>query len=180
MKGIVFNLLEALVVREHGEDAWDELLDRAGVDGAYTTLGSYPDAELLGLVGAASELLGQPPADLVRWFGRESIPAFADSHASFFDAHDDTRSFLLTLTDMIHPEVRKLYPGADVPDFAYETGSADVLVMLYSSPRRLCALAEGLIEGAAAHFDEAVEIGHPRCMHRGDEHCRLEIALSAR
>ncbi|MBN3851729.1 heme NO-binding protein, partial [Paraburkholderia sp. Ac-20342] len=37
MKGIVFNLLEELVRREHGEDAWDDLLDAAHVQGAYTS-----------------------------------------------------------------------------------------------------------------------------------------------
>ena len=57
MKGIVFNLLEDLVVRDHGEDAWDDLLEEAGSDGAYTSLGSYDDAELLALVGAASTAL---------------------------------------------------------------------------------------------------------------------------
>lgn len=178
MKGIVFNLLQELVVRDHGEDAWDGLLERADVDGAYTTLGSYPDAELLALVGAASELLDTPADELVRWFGRESIPAFAASHAHFFDGHDSTRPFLLTLTDMIHPEVRKLYPGANVPDFAYDVSSDEVLLMRYASERQLCTFAEGLIEGAATHFGEQATISQSRCMHRGDDDCLLEIALA--
>ena len=54
MKGVVFNLLEAVVEEEHGEAAWDGLLDATGLDGSYTSLGNYPDADLVGLVGAAS------------------------------------------------------------------------------------------------------------------------------
>ena len=178
MKGIVFNLLEELVTREHGADAWDDLLDDAGVGGAYTSLGSYDDAELGALVGAASKALGTPPQDIVRWFGRSAMPSFAASHPHFFVGHDGTRSFLLTLNDMIHPEVRKLYPGAGVPDFDYDTSDPDVLVMRYRSARRMCEFAEGLIEGAAEHFGESVDIAQPSCMHRGDDHCVLEVSLA--
>ena len=177
MKGIVFNLLEQLVTREHGPDAWDDLLDAAGLDGAYTSLGSYEDAELGALVGAAADALDLPPAGVVRWFGRSAMPLFAESHPHFFTGHHGTRSFLLTVNAMIHPEVRKLYPGAGVPDFQYER-DGDRLVMLYRSDRRMCAFAEGLIEGAADHFGEAVAITQPACMHRGDELCRIEVAVS--
>jgi Haem-NO-binding len=177
MKGIVFNLFEQLVRRDHGEDAWDDLLDAAGVDGAYTSLGSYADADLLALVGAASEATGTEPAELIRWFGREAMPAFASAHPDFFAGHDDTRSFLLTLNDLIHPEVRKLYPGAGVPDFDYDTTADGHLRMHYRSARRLCTFAEGLIEGAAQHFGERVTIEQPSCMHHGDELCVLDIGL---
>ena len=50
--------------------------------------------------------------------------------------------------------------------------------MIYRSQRKLCALAEGLIEGAAEQFGETVTIRHPQCMHRGDEHCRLELTFA--
>ena len=88
MKGIVFNLLETLVTRDHGADAWDDLLDAAGVDGSYTSLGSYPDAELVALVGAASEALDLAPEQVTRWFGRSSMPLFATTHPHFFEGHD--------------------------------------------------------------------------------------------
>lgn len=177
MKGIVFNLLEELVRRDFGEDAWDDLLDDAGLDGAYTSLGSYADDELFALVGAASEATGRSPEDLIRWFGRESMPAYVGAHPDFFAGHASTRPFLLTINDLIHPEVRKLYPGAGVPDFEYDTSSDEVLVMYYRSRRRLCAFAEGLIEGAAQHYGQTVSIAQPQCMHHGDDHCVLEIVF---
>ena len=69
MKGMTFNLLEEVVTAEYGEDTWDVLLDRSGAGGAYTSLGSYADDELMKLVGAASEALELPPDTVVRWFG---------------------------------------------------------------------------------------------------------------
>jgi hypothetical protein len=106
VKGIVFNLLEQVVTRDHGENTWDDLLSSAGLTGAYTSLGSYPDEDFGRLVRAASEGLNVPSQDLVRWFGREALPALAKAYPGFFAQHADTRSFLLTLNDIIHPEVR--------------------------------------------------------------------------
>ncbi len=177
MKGIVFNLLEEVVRRQHGEDAWDDLIEQAGVGGAYTSLGNYDDADLTRLVVAASQSLNRSPYDVVRWFGREALPILARKYPTFFERHASTRSFVLTLNDIIHPEVRKLYPGADVPEFEYDVSSPDVLVMTYRSARRLCAFAEGLVEGAAAHFGESVLFDHPLCMLRGDEACTFRIVF---
>ena len=178
MKGIIFNLLEEVVTQQFGQDTWDKLLDTAQVDGAFTSLGNYPDEQLFKLVAAASANLDRPPNEIVRWFGTKAIPLLARKYPAFFQKHETTRAFLLTLNGIIHPEVRKLYPGADTPDFDFDTSSPDVLVMGYHSKRKLCALAEGLIEGAAAHFGETVGIRHPLCQHRGDPSCRLELSFA--
>ena len=77
MKGIVFNLLEELIRRKHGEDTWDTLLESAGLGGAYTSLGSYADDEMSRLVEAASVVLQQPPGTVLQWFGRNALPLLA-------------------------------------------------------------------------------------------------------
>jgi hypothetical protein len=177
MKGVVFNLLERLVARDFGEDTWDALLEASGLDGVYTSLGSYPDEDLTKLVHAASEALAMPSDDVVQWFGRNALPLFAERYPQLFEPHDSTRSFVLTLNDIIHPEVRKLYPGADVPEFDFDM-RAGVLVMGYRSTRRLCSFAEGLLLGAADHYRERLTIEQPSCMKRGDDHCLLELAFS--
>ena len=175
MKGIVFQLLHRVVAGEYGEATWDTLLTDAGVDGAYTSLGNYEDAELGKIVGAASRRLALPPEAIVRWFGRKAIPLLAGHYPKVFEPHADTRAFVLTLNSIIHPEVRKLYPGADVPNFDFDTSSPDELVMFYHSKRRMCSFAEGLLEGAADHFKQAAHIVQPKCMHRGDSCCELRI-----
>lgn len=173
MKGIVFNLLEEVVRREHGADTWDRLLERSSLEGAYTSLGTYPDSELMRMVGVASEALGQSQDDVMRWFGRGALPILALRYPGFFPPESNTRSFALTLNEVIHPEVRKIYPGAQVPEFTFLPSPFDQLVMRYTSTRRLCAFAEGLLQGAAAHYHEAVDLHQPECMHRGDTHCTL-------
>lgn len=180
MKGIVFNLLEDVITRAHGAATWDDLLDAADLPGAYTSLGSYPDEEAAKLVRVAAQKLGVQPNDVLRWFGREAMPILAQKYPHFFTAHSTFRPFLLSLNSIIHPEVRKIYPGADVPVFDYEDQPDGTLLMGYNSPRRLCALAHGFVEGASGHYGEAVVFEQLRCMHKGDEKCVFRITFEGR
>jgi hypothetical protein len=178
MKGIVFNLLEEVVTQDYGADTWDVLLESACVDGAYTCMGSYSDEEMNKLVGAASHMLTIPPEEVLRWFGRRSMSVLGQQYPVFFQNHSSTRPFLLTLNDIIHPEVRKLYPGADVPVFDFDNSSDEALLMVYRSHRKLCALAHGFIEGAAAYYQESVRFEQTKCMLHGDPECVFRISFS--
>jgi hypothetical protein len=179
MKGIVFLLAGQAVSQIYGEDVWDDILDEAGVCGAYTTLGNYPDAELGRIVDAASRALDLPPGVIVRWLGEAMVPAFVQHHHNLFALHPDARLFILGLNTIIHPEVHKLYPDAQAPDFAFDASDPHVLSTVYRSERRLCMLAEGLVAGSAAHYGQRVEIGHETCMLRGAAHCQLDLRFFA-
>jgi Haem-NO-binding len=181
MKGIIFNLLERVIVSKHGDNRWDEILDAARLNGAYTSLGSYPDEELKTLIAAGGALLGMTPDELLRWFGRMAMPLLAEQYPHFFVPHHSTRSFVLALNSIIHPEVRKLHPGAMCPHFQFEIdeNQGAELMLEYKSPRGLCALAHGFIEGAADHFSESIVVNHHRCMQQDGASCLLGIQAHA-
>lgn len=173
MKGIIFNLAEEVVTAEHGDAAWDAVLDGAGVTGSYTSLGSYPDTDLMAIVASAAALLGSDEQAVLRHVAEGAIPLLGQRYPHFFTPHTDAVSFVLTLNDMIHPEVQKLYPGAETPIFACEVVGENAVTLTYDSPRMLCALAEGFLVGAATHYGQHVTIDRPACRLRGDEQCLL-------
>jgi hypothetical protein len=175
VKGIVFNLLEQLVRQEFGQAEWDHVRQDADVDGTFTSLSTYPDGVLRKLIAAVGKRASKTPGEALQWFGRHSMPLLATQYPHFFAAQNSTRSFILTLNDIIHPEVRRLYPGADVPVFDFDTSSPDELTLGYRSTRKLCALAHGFIEGAADHYGEGVEVEQSECMHRGDAKCVFQL-----
>jgi hypothetical protein len=180
MKGIIFNLVEEVVSNTYGEETWDALLDAAGLDGSYTSLGSYADEDLFRLVAAASTALDAPPDQIVRMLGEGAIPLLIERYPFFFEGHDSTPPFLLTLNDIIHPQVLKLYPGSQVPDFdfLYDESEPNCITIGYQSDRQLCALAEGFITGAAKHYGEDVAITQPQCLTRGDEKCVIQCTFA--
>jgi hypothetical protein len=175
VKGIVFNLLQEVVSREYGEEVWEDLLDDSGASGAYTSVGSYADEEIEGLVSAAAAKLGLPRAAVLRWFGQQAMPLLADHYPDFFTPHASARPFVLGVNTIIHAEVRKLYSGAECPHFQIRETPDGELAMGYRSARRLCALAQGFVEGAAAHYGEAVDFQHSQCVDHGDDHCQFTI-----
>lgn len=177
MKGIIFNLLEDMVEQEGGPAAWDGLLDAAAVDGGYSSLGAYPDAELVQLIGARARQLGQPEQAVERAFGRHALLSLAVRYPGFFTPHRRTRDFVLTLNDVIHPEVRKLHAAADPPHFEFEARDENHLAIGYRSRRRLCGFAEGMIAGAATHFGESIHIVQEPCVHSGGDHCVIHCTF---
>ena len=184
MKGIIFNLLEEVVTTHLGEKAWDGILESSGVDGAYTSLGNYPEEEFASLLGALSRQSGKSDREALKWFGQLAMPHLADRYPEFFKAHKGMRSFLMSLNDVIHAEVRKLYPGADVPVFEFESPAGaiahDTLIMHYRSKRKLCQLAEGFIAGASEQFGEVVTVTQSICMLDGAPECILECRFQKR
>jgi hypothetical protein len=175
MKGIVFNVFEEVVSNALGPWAWDDLLTNADVGGAYTSLGSYPDEEFQALVASAATTLERSPREALRWFGRQAMPILARQYPGFFTEHSSAHSFILNVNGIIHPEVRKLYPGAKCPHFDFRKSEVGSLLLGYRSQRRMCDLAHGFINGAADFYRESVAVDHLTCMHSGDEKCLIEV-----
>ena len=182
MKGIVFTILSDMVVEQMGMETWDTLLDQVELPsgGAYTSGALYDDSELFTLVGALSEHSGIPAQELVKAYG---VFAFrhlaARSPVPVEPEKMHLKDFLLSLNSVIHTEVKKIYPDADLPNFGFEQPDQHTLVMVYDSHRKLCALCEGLIEGAAKFFETEVSVSQTQCMHEGAENCRVVVQFPA-
>lgn len=176
MKGIVFNIFADLVTDNFGIEVWDRLIQETSPDSGaiYTSAEVYPDGELIAYVTALSTLTGTAPEDLIRVFGTYTMHKFYKLHPEFMADHT-AKSFLESVHDVVHVEVKKLHPDTLLPEFTYESTGDAQLTMLYSSPRKLCHLAEGLILGTSEIFSEGIEMAHTQCMHRGADKCRLEL-----
>ena len=176
MKGIVFNIFSDLVTDNFGLETWDQLIERTNPESEaiYTSAQVYPDEELVAYVTELSKITGTSAPELIRAFGKYMMHKFKSIHPEFLEGQD-AKSFLASVHDVIHVEVKKLHPDSLLPAFEYEDTSADVLTMIYSSERKLCALAEGLIDGVSEVFGQQIEINHPQCMHDGADSCRLEL-----
>ena len=83
---------------------------------------------------------------------------FAEGFPAFFQRADNAFDFLRSIEDVIHVEVRKLYPDAELPSFDYESVHDDELLMVYRSNRHFADLAAGLIQGCIEHFHEQIRV----------------------
>lgn len=153
MKGIVFTEFMEMVEQHHSPELLDQVIDEADLPnlGAYTSVGTYDHAELVRMVMALSRHVQVPVDQLIRAFGRHLFRRFFDIYPGFFQGVSDVLTFLNGIETIIHTEVRKLYPEAQLPSFDCQLTDTGI-DMVYQSPRHFEELAHGLIEGAVAHF----------------------------
>ena len=165
MKGVIFNVVQEVVEDAFGIDFWDDAVDLAGIEGSYTSLGSYEDGDMIALVGAIAELARVSRNDVLVLAGRHGFSRLASRHTELLEGVAGWRDVLDQLDGIIHPEVRKIYPDAD-----------DVVLLEYESKRNLCGLAEGLVKGLGDWFESELSVTHLSCVHRGDDKCHMEVA----
>jgi hypothetical protein len=152
MMGMVYTELLDMVEQRYSVDMVDAILDRAGLTGSYTSVGSYSDAELFALVGALSAESGVPADELLYAFGSHLFGRFVELFPGFFAEHDSALSFVHRLENHVHTEVRKLYPNADPARFTVTDTPDGGLYLDYRSPRALHRFAEGLLDQTLTHF----------------------------
>ncbi len=161
MKGIVFVHLLEMVEKEFGELLLESAIDHAetSTQGVFTSAGTYPAEDMLKLVGSLSELTQLPPSALYQHYGRYLFDKLFLSYPMFPpEVISNAFSFLASINDVIHVEVHKLYPDAELPRFITQHHDEEKMILEYSSSRRMSDLALGLIEGCLLHFKEDVEI----------------------
>lgn len=138
----------------------DELIDSCELPsgGAYTAVGTYDHSEMATLITRLSELIETPVPQCIHTFGVYLFDQFHLKFPSFFDGHRCALTFLEGIEDVIHVEVKKLYPDAQLPRFDIERPDANTLIMTYRSERHLGDLAHGLIEQSIRHFKQNIEL----------------------
>jgi predicted hydrocarbon binding protein len=174
--GFIITEIRSYVTEKLGAEAWKALLKEAGLAGReYTNYLEYPDEEVVGMVGAASRLTGATPAAVLEDFGRYVGRDLVRIYRPLAQPHWRTLEFLENVEQTVHEVVRSRNRQARPPALECTRLGADRVVVVYRSPRRLCALARGIIQGLAAHYGEAVEIREETCMHEGAPQCRLVV-----
>ena len=161
MKGIVFTEFIEMVETRFSPDIADRMLDETELPsgGAYTAVGTYAHEEMVALVGTLARLVAVPGGELVKAFGEHLFARFAQHYPVFFTPDiDNAFDFLVRIEDVIHVEVRKLYPDAELPRFEVEARDDTCLQLRYESNRHLGDLAEGLIRGCIRHYGESIAL----------------------
>jgi hypothetical protein len=160
MKGMVFTEFFELVDDQFSFETSERLIEMSHLpsEGVYTSVGTYDANEMVTLVTNLSTLTGVSAPDLLREFGRHLFKRFVASFPAFFDGITSSMEFLPRVHSVVHLEVRKLYPDAELPSFSCVVSEPGVMIMTYRSKRNLADLAEGLILACIDHFGDLLVV----------------------
>jgi hypothetical protein len=157
MKGVVFTEFLEFVEEKYGFDTVDIMLETSGQSGVYTQAGNYPFEEMLALIVALSKSTNVAINTLLETYATHLFSRLISlyPHANRFTSAFDMIS---QVDNVIHPEVKKLYPDADLPSFYVKEHSDNKMVLQYMSNKPLHYFAKGLMMGAAKHFGETINV----------------------
>jgi hypothetical protein len=171
--GLIFASFRDYLVTEHGAALANEVT--AG-EPQYTLSEAYPDEQFLALLERTRVQTGMSQDELLFEFGVFTAEkTFARLYSVLFKASATARDFLQTVETPIHDVVRVALPASRPPQLAVTDHGEDGLEIVYTSPRRICAMLRGLVEGTGRVYGETIEIDEPECMHRGASACRFEL-----
>ena len=179
MHGFMLAELKKYVDTRVGGEAWKGLLKDAGLGmKVYMPTQTYPDTEVVALVGAASKATGKPVATILEDFGAFIVPDLVAIYGAYIKPEWKALDLLQNTEETIHRVVRTRNPGAAPPELKVTRTNPDEVMIEYTSGRKLCAVARGIVKGVAAHYKETVAIAEPTCMLKGDSACRLKVTLA--
>ena len=158
MKGMVFTKFLEMVEEKFNMDVVDAIIEKSEVPsgGVYTSVGTYPHSEMVALLQALEKEVSIPIPDLLKIYGKHLFGILANGYPALMEDINNSRDLLLKLDGVIHVEVKKLYPDAELPRFESTELPDGRLQMHYLSDRHMEDLAEGLLNGCFEHFNEAV------------------------
>ncbi len=180
MHGLIFVTWEKYLSERFGGSLLNAYRATIGETPATAPLASrvYDDATLLAGVSVACKLTRLPTEIILREYGNYFITNGLTSHLCAYlltQAHSG-RDLLLMMRSS-HAQMRRTPDGLTPPLFEYEilSNNPHELVLIYDSPRHLCSLLLGAIEGAAERYRERAHIVERTCMNHGAPVCRFEI-----
>lgn len=174
MHGIIFAELKKFSDTALGPGAWPTIAADARLPHAsYLATETYPDEQLTALVGAAVRFSGMPAAQLLERFGEFVVPDLVKVFGAFIKREWTALDLLENTESVIHRAVRLQDAKASPPQLRIARVSPMQVTIEYASPRRLCAVAKGIMRGIATHYAEPLAIQETSCMLAGDRVCRL-------
>ena len=180
MYGLVNKAIEDLVTKDHGDDTWDTITQKAGIEeGGFISMEPYDDQLTYRLVGAASEVLEVPVDALLEGFGEFWTTFTAEEgYGDLLDMSGGSFLEFLANLDDLHVRVGLSFPDLKPPSFTLETIDPSLHKLHYRSGRAgLAPMVIGLIRGLAKRFDVNVETTLVPPDESGLDHTVFEIRI---
>jgi len=178
--GVILSELQKYVEARHGSAAWPALLRDAGLGTKlFSPFQTYPDAEVMAIVAAASKTTGKPVGLILEDFGEFMAPDLLGLYRALIKPEWRTLDLLEHTEATIHRVVRARTPDAKPPELKVARIREHEVVINYASPRKLCAVAKGIVRGIAKHFGERISLIDTACMHRGAPQCTISVRIIA-
>ncbi|XP_072166485.1 guanylate cyclase soluble subunit beta-2-like [Diadema setosum] len=167
--------IKDLVTEKWGNETWEKIRLKAGVDDRFVKFDMYPDSITYQIVGAAAEVLGVDGNVVLETFGVYWVVwCMRCGYDALFRALGATLADFIANLDFLHSVYMKtLYPKMTVPSFRVEELENDELILNYYSNRPgLGSIVYGCVK-AVGRIIFNTEVDIELLSHDQVEHCGI-------
>lgn len=155
MKGVIYNHFLDYVEEEYSYRMVDRVILESDLpsNGEYTDVGDYHYEEMVSLMTSLSRQVDIPVETLLINFGRSLFSILVTKMPDELLSCKEPFELLSKVDGLIHREVLKINPDAEVPHIDFEVRGKAEAVVRYESCRPFAKLAEGMLLGCSDYFD---------------------------
>lgn len=179
MHGSIFSQLQKYVTQKYGADSWQQMLTKAGFASTtvFLTVRSYPDRDLESMIKVAQEMTKLSRDQILKDFGLFIGNYLLQTYSRLIDPKWTALDLIENTEKQIHKVLHAFDPNVMPPELVVRRDSPTQVTITYTSQRRMCALAEGIIETIARHFKEKIVMHQLTCMNKGGASCQIRIMI---
>ncbi|ODN43216.1 heme NO-binding domain-containing protein [Piscirickettsia litoralis] len=167
------------VVASFGEDVLAELAEIVPAMQMAGAVEKSLDSVMVTSVQVLAERTGKTASSIFNMFGESLLSRLLEDYQELYaddgDGDINFQLFLSRIESLLHTELKKVIAYSDLPKIDCSIVNAHEYELTYRSPRKLCAILEGVVTAAANHFHVKYQLKHKPCMNQGAGHCVLAI-----
>ena len=178
MYGLVNRAVEDLVVSNFGEEKWEAIKAKAGIDiDAFISNQGYPDEVTYQLVGAAVEVLGMSADQVLIAFGEHWVlKTAAENYGPMMKSGGRTLSEFLVNLPNFHTRVAMIYPNLKPPHFKCSDITPTSLKLHYFTHRPgLTMFVVGLVQGLGKLYNTSMTCAVAERKDAGADHDVFDV-----
>lgn len=173
MYGIVNKAIQDLVLANFGEEKWEAILERSGIEeDFFISSEAYDDDITFKLAIAVADEMDMTVKDVLIAFGEWWVmKTTKEKYGGLLESGGSTLKEFLEHLPMFHNRVMLIYPKLTPPEFKVSEVSESSLNLHYFSKREgLQEFVRGLIQGLGKMFDTPTQIELLQTRDLGADH----------
>lgn len=173
MYGIVNKAIQDLVIANFGEQKWEAVLNRSGIEeDFFISSEAYDDDITFKLAGAVSEEMNMPVNDVLVAFGEWwVVKTTKEKYGGLMESGGSSLKEFIQNLPLFHNRVMLIYPKLTPPEFKVSNCTENSLYLHYFSKRvGLQEFVRGLIQGLGKMFDTPTTIELIETRESGNDH----------
>lgn len=181
MYGIVNKAIEDLVRENFGDDKWEAIKERSGVDvDFFLSNEPYDDSVTYKLAQAAADETGMSVENVLVAFGEWWVLRTSrEKYGALLQAGGSNLASFLRNLPVFHNRIMLIYPKLTPPEFRVSNETENSIDLHYLSARQgLQSFVQGLLLGIGKLYNQAITVDLLQSRTTGDSHEIFRVSWS--